>query len=262
METVIRIRKRVTDERVTWSSSQPVEPFDLSKAYREVRAFVSGIAIQGYNRVYVGINGGSNPIVTSLFQTAMAYLSCEVVPVYVQARETVSVQHFIASDVRDRVVAEEALAAARSGQIRGAARLAEHLQSEDDWKFLRSSLNALAQWDDFDYAQAKHSLAHPARKASGRSGHQLLASVADTVSRLNNDAEEMSALARDICNEQNFGETAARPDWSAESRGSVRYWLPMPSPTRSAVSKRAALPIPCSDRTGLRSALHKCVCWR
>ena len=38
-------------------------------------------------------------MVTSLFQTAMAYLSCEVIPVYAQARGTVPVLNFVASDV-------------------------------------------------------------------------------------------------------------------------------------------------------------------
>jgi hypothetical protein len=214
-ETAARIREGVCDQRVRWTSSQPVEPFDLSKAYDEVRAFVAGIAAQNYDRVYVAITGGTNPMVTSLFQTAMAYLSCEVLPIYVQARGTVSVQHFLASGVRDRVVAEDALATARSGQVRVAARLAERLQSEDDWKFLRSSLKALAQWDDFDYDQAKQPLEHQARKATARLSHPLLASVADTVTRLAGDAGKMLALAKDICNEQNFGDTAIESDWHA-----------------------------------------------
>ncbi len=213
METVTRIKDGVYDGRITWSSLGPVEPFDLSTTYDEIRRSIGHIATSGYDRVYLGITGGTNPMVTSLFQTAMAYLSCEVIPVYAQARGTVPVLNFVASDVRDRVIAEEALATARSGQIRVAARLAERLQSDDDWKFLRASLHALAQWDDFDYVQAKQSLQHQSRKAAERLGHQVLGELARTVTALAKNAAEMAALARSICDEQNFGRTVLEPGW-------------------------------------------------
>ena len=213
-DVVKRIQESIRDQRVTWMGCHPVEPFDLSEAYMQVRTFVAGISERNYNRVYIGITGATNPIVTSLFQTAMAYLSCHVLPIYVQARGTASVQHFLASDVRDRVTAEEALSTARSGQIRVASRLAERLPSDGPWKFLRSSLTALAHWDDFDYSQAKQTLEHQARKASEYSGHALLASVADTVARLAVGAGEMSAFTREICDQQNFGVRATSAGWS------------------------------------------------
>lgn len=213
METVERIKSSVYDAGVTWASSGPVEPFDLSKTYDGIRRFMSQIAACSYDRVYLGITGGTNPMVTSLFQTAMAYLSCEVIPLYAQARGATPVLNFVASDVRDRVIAEDALATARSGQIRVAARLADRLQSEEDWKFLRSSLHALAQWDDFDYGQAKQSLQHPSRKATERLTHQILGGLAKTVTALAENAAEMSALTRNICDEQNFGNTVLAPGW-------------------------------------------------
>lgn len=129
---VERIKASICDPRVSWTTSQAIEPFNLSEAYVQVRAFVSGISEWGYDRVYVGITGASNPIVTSLFQTAMAYLPCHVLPIYVQARGTTPVQHFLASDIRDSVVAEEALSTAQCGQVRVAARLAERLPSEGE----------------------------------------------------------------------------------------------------------------------------------
>ena len=213
METIIRIRGDAYDGRITWSSHGPVEPFDLSTTYDEIRRFIEQIATSSYDRVYLGITGGTNPMVTSLFQTAMAYLSCEVIPVYAQARGTVPVLNFVASDVRDRMIAEEALAIARSGQIRVAARLADRLQPEDDWKFLRSSLHSLAQWDDFDYSQAKQSLEHQSRKAVQRLSHPLLDGLAKTVTALAENAAEMSMLVRSICDDQNFGKTVLEHGW-------------------------------------------------
>jgi hypothetical protein len=218
-DVVERIQESIRDQRVTWAGCQPVEPFDLSDAYTQVRTFVAGISQRNYDRVYVGITGATNPVVTSLFQTAMAYLSCQVLPIYVQARGTASVQHFLASDVRDRVTAEEALATARSGQIRVAARLSERLPSDGPWKFLRSSLSALAYWDDFDYSQARQTLEHQARKAGECSRNPLLASVADTVARIATTAGQMSAFAKEVCGLPNFGATTTSEGWTERVSG-------------------------------------------
>ena len=122
-------------------------------------------------------------------------------------------QHFLASDIRDHVIAEDALATARSGQVGVAARIAAGLPDEGKWKFLRASLIALAYWDDFDYAQAKQTLEHQALKASEYARDPLLASLADTVTRLAADARQMSEISRDIRNEQNFGATATTAGW-------------------------------------------------
>jgi hypothetical protein len=83
MDVFEQIKESIRDSRVTWVACQPVEPFDMSETYAQVRSFVAGIAERNYDRVYVGITGATNPVVTSLFQTAMAYLSCPVIPIYV-----------------------------------------------------------------------------------------------------------------------------------------------------------------------------------
>jgi hypothetical protein len=218
-DVVERIQESISDQRVTWAGCHLVEPFNLSEAYTQIRTFVAGIAERDYDRVYVGITGATNPVVTSLFQTAMAYLSCHVLPICVQARGTVSVQHFLASDIRDRVTAEEALSTARCGQIRVAARLAERLPPDGHWKFLRSSITALAHWDDFDYSQARQTLEHQARKAGEYSRHPLLALVADTVTRIAAGGGQMSAFAKEICDQANFGVTTTSAGWAERVSG-------------------------------------------
>jgi hypothetical protein len=210
---VARIVEAVTDKRVTWAGNQEVEPFRFSEAYLQIRAFVASIAEKQYDRVWVGITGGSNPVVTSLFQTAMAYLACQVVPIYVQARGTTPVQHFVASEARDSVVAEEVLGTARAGQVRVAARLAERLPLEGNWKVLRRAVEALAYWDDFDYDGAAHELKMPARKAGDLAGNALLVPLAGTVSRLAAEADEMSAFAKKIRDTQGFDSAAMGPEW-------------------------------------------------
>ncbi|HXM45359.1 MAG TPA: hypothetical protein VN924_29250 [Bryobacteraceae bacterium] len=208
-----QIMEGIRDGRVTWAQFQAVEPFDMSVTYAQVRAFVAGISERNYDRVYVGITGAANPVVASLFQTAMAYLSCQVIPIYVQARGAVRVRHFLASDVRDRVNAEEALATARSGQIRVAARLAERLPPEG-WKFLRCSLTALSFWDDFDYSQAKQTLEHQARRSAEHAQQPMLAPLADTVTRIARVAGQMSSFANEICDVQNFCARVTSEGWA------------------------------------------------
>jgi len=195
-----------------------VEPFDLSLAYSDVREFIAEIAARGYDRVYVGITGATNPIVTSLFQAAMSYLTCEVVPVYVRSREGDGVQHFRASSVRDRILAEEIVALARAGQVRLAANLAQRLQSEDCWRFLATSLRALALWDDFDYGQARQDLDHQARKAERWLDHPLLAPTARTIRAISGYAGKASDLVKRIRDPQNFGSTATSLQFGVEIR--------------------------------------------
>ncbi|HLI82702.1 MAG TPA: hypothetical protein VKV17_02225 [Bryobacteraceae bacterium] len=211
---VEEIKNGIQDVRVTWAMCQAVEPFDMSQTYRQVRTFINGLAQRSFGRVYVGITGGANPIVASLFQTAMAYLSCQVIPVYVQAKGTSRIQHFVASDVRDQVTAEEVLSRARSGQVRIAAQIAERLPNEGPWKFLRATMAALSLWDDFDYSQARQGLVHQARKLAEYSEHALLAPVAETVARFAGSASDMSAFEKQIRDRENFSATAMAADWA------------------------------------------------
>lgn len=216
-DSVARIKSSSDDSRIVWSTEREVEPFDLSLAYPGVREFVAEIAARGYERVYVGITGATNPIVTSLFQSAMSYLTCEVIPVYVRSRGD-GVQHFRASSVRDRILAEEALALARSGQVRLSASLAQRLQSEDCWRFFAASLMALASWDDFDYGQARQGLEHQARKAERWLDDPLLAPSACTIRSISGYVGRASDLVKRIRDPQNFGKSATNPESSEEIR--------------------------------------------
>ena len=208
VDSVAQIRTSIPDHRIIWATQREVEPFDLALAYHDVREFVSEVAGCDYERVYVGTTGATNPIVTSLFQAAMAYLRCEVIPVYVAANGGQMAQHFRASSIRDRIVAEEVLGVARSGQVRVAASLADRLKSADDWQFLAAALQALSLWDDFDYNQARQGLEQQARKASPWRDHFLLAPIASTVCGISIHAANIANLVKRIRDTQNFERTA------------------------------------------------------
>ena len=214
-----QIQGQVTDPRVTWAASRQISPFEFSTTYQQVREFISELRQREIGRVYIGVTGGTNPMCVSLFQTAMAYLPAEVIPVYVQARGSRWAANFVASDVRDRIAAEEALTTARSGQVRLAVELAKRLPDVDPrWKFLRASLIALACWDDFNYQEAENSLAQQARKTPEFTTDRLLDHLAGTVTRLAKYAREMHKLSKDIRDEQNFQETAASSSWQERVR--------------------------------------------
>ena len=153
-EAAEEIGQEVQDERVRWGQCRMVHSFEFATTYDEIRKFINEIRDK-YDRVYVGITGGTNPMNSSLFHASMAYLRAEVVPVYVQAHDNVWQKNFVASEIRDRITAEDALKAAQSGQIRVGAVLSQPLLSQvGEWEFVGESLMTLSYWDDFDYEQA------------------------------------------------------------------------------------------------------------
>lgn len=213
-DTVMRIKESIRDERVTWRDCVAVDAHKFAQTYEQTRAAIARIAEENYDRIYVGITGGTNPMVAALFQAA-AYLPSQLIDIYVQSRAEDRVGIFVGSEVRDRATAEDVIAAAHNGQIRIAERLAQRLPSADSrWSFLRESLTALSYWDDFDYAQASQPLAHQARKCPSYASDPLLALTADTVARISCHASKVSAFTREIRDVQNFGARASSSDWS------------------------------------------------
>ncbi len=210
-----QIRDSISHSGINWISCDAVEPFDLQKTYSQIRSQLDKVAKHAYERVYVGVTGGTNPMNVSLFQAAMAYLHTEVVPLYVQARGMHWQSNFVASEIRDRVTAEDALATARTGQIRVAARLAEGLpRTVERWKFLRASLDALSGWDDFDYARAAQPLEHQARKSSDYLNDEMFAPLAATVSRIAPMARRMSDFTDQLVEPKNFDAVATALGWA------------------------------------------------
>jgi hypothetical protein len=219
-EAVEAIRREVKDSRIRWGQSRMVHSFEFARTYEEIRKFISEIGDK-YDRVYIGITGGTNPMNSSLFQTSMAYLRAEVKPVYVQAHENVWQKNFVASEIRDRVLAEEALATARSGQVRVAARLGERLPDVGKWKFLRESLTALSHWDDFDYGQASQRLEHLARKCTEYAEDDLLGHISNTIGRIGPNARRMNRFTTQLRDPQSFDAQATAGGWiiSVEENG-------------------------------------------
>jgi hypothetical protein len=204
--------------RVVFRQIAPINTFDLSSAYPTARATVAHIDAEHYDRVYVGITGGANPLVASIFHSAMTYLGTEVVPVYAQAKGLETEKVFVAPDIRLAALAEQAIATARSGQIRVAAKLAERLPETGEWSFQRACLDALASWDDFDYAKARHTLRRQLRHCAAYRGHSLLSGLADTVSRLAAVADRMVKVTVAFRKIHGFARLASAPDWASRVR--------------------------------------------
>ena len=208
-----QVRDSISDRVINWVLCEAIEPFDLGRTYSQIRTELERIAQRGYERVYVGVTGGTNPMNVSLFQAAMAYLHTEVVPLYVQAHGAEWQSNFVASEIRDRIIAEDALKSARSGQIRVAAVLAQRLPTIGQWAFLRHSLEALSHWDDFDYPQASQRLEHQSSRCGEYKLRQLLAPVANTVLRIAGNARQMSDFTKQLRDVQNFESVVTTPDW-------------------------------------------------
>jgi len=204
--------------RVSYQLLAPINTFDLSSAYPTARATVRSMAAEHYDRVYVGITGGANPLVASIFHAAMTYLGTEVVPIYAQGKGLTTERTFVAPDIRLAVLAEEAIGMARSGQMRLAAQLAARLPETGEWLFERACLAALAAWDDFDYAKARDTLRRQLRHCAAYQAHPLLSGLADTVARLAAVADRMVNMTVEFRNVQTFEKLASASDWPSRVR--------------------------------------------
>jgi hypothetical protein len=168
--------------------------------------------------VYVGITGGANPLVASVFHTAMTYLATEVVPIYAQGQGTQTERTFVAPDIRLEMLAEEAVNTARSGQMRVAAQLAARLPDTGEWSFARESLAALGAWDDFDYAKARDILRRQMRHCAAHQSHPMFSGLADAVERLAAVADRMVNITKEFREVGRFEKLAAASDWPSRAR--------------------------------------------
>lgn len=213
-----RIAAADFDGRVSYRLVIPIDSFNPSSAYLTARETIRSVAAEHYDRVYVGITGGANPMVVSLFHAALAYLGTEVVPIYAQAKGIETERIFIAEDIRLTVLAEEAIGIARSGQMRVAAQLAARLPKTDKWLFVRECLAALAAWDDFDYRAARNTLRRQSRHCVTYQADPLLSPLADTIARLAVVVDGMVNMTVEFRDIQNFERKAASPDWPSKVR--------------------------------------------
>jgi hypothetical protein len=196
----------------------PVDSFDLEAAYATAREAMGQIAAARYDRVYVGITGGANPLVASVFHTAVTYLEAEVVPIYAQGRGLATQRTFVAADLRLGVLAERVMEAARRGQMRLAAQLAERLPNEGKWGFLRAGTEALAAWDDFDYPAARDIVRRQERHCAAYGTDRLVSPLADVVRRLAAVADRMVRIMETFRNEPGFEKAVSAADWPAHAR--------------------------------------------
>ncbi|HEY7388792.1 MAG TPA: hypothetical protein VH640_09800 [Bryobacteraceae bacterium] len=203
---------------VSYRLIAPIDTFDLSSAYAAARATVRSMAAEQYDRVYVGITGGANPLVASVFHSAMTYLGTEVVPIYVQGKGLAIEGTFVAEDIRLDVLAEESISMARFGQMRVAAQIADRLPETGKWLFARACLAALAAWDDFDYGKARDTLRRQLRHCADYQADPLLSGLADTVARLATAADRMVNMTAEFRNIQAFEKLASAPEWPSKVR--------------------------------------------
>jgi hypothetical protein len=211
------IKSQLTDSQIQWQPIRQVPSFDFERTWPLMRKIISEIAEASYDYVYVGITGGTNPMVASLFHAAMTYLDTRVVPVYTQSQKTDWCATFVASEIRDRTKAEEVLKTARSGQLQVASRLAEHLpDNRPEWGFVRKAVSALASWDDFDYGSASN-LSQLARKPEAcKPTNEMLAPLAETVARLASLVKSMNDFIGAIRDPRRFSSNFADPKFLDE----------------------------------------------
>lgn len=199
------------DSRIRFASVRPMPTFEISAAYPVAREILRGINQQRYLRVYVGITGGANPLIASLFHAALAYLDTEVIPVYAQGKGPETQRVFFADDLRLEVLEEKALALARNGQTRTAAALTAPFPNHLPWKFVSEALRAIACWDDFDYKTAQSVLRNSQRHVDPFQNDAVRAPLAHTVSRLTQVASRLTEFVKVAANPGDFARSTLAP---------------------------------------------------
>ena len=138
---VARLHARPLGARVVFEVSRSTQAYSLDRAYSTALDFVREIQGRSYDRVYLGITGGTNPMIAALFHAGMIELHGDVIPIYVQSKpltqsggEQQSIEFISSPRTRDTLLLERALGLARDSRLPLAA--------------------ALAAWDDFRYTAA------------------------------------------------------------------------------------------------------------
>jgi hypothetical protein len=209
---------------------QATNAFSLDRAYVDALEFVRRIEARGFERVYVGITGGTNPMVAALFHAAMSELTCEVIPLYVQAVPTAdgkqeSIELIPGLRTREAISMERILGLARRGQLTAAAELAVSLPERGRPGFLKNAILALARWDNFEY-EAGPDLRKLADRCDDFADDRLLAPLVGTIRRYGEVVHHISDLVTVFSKPALFFSAAARPGWShqVKNRG---FWGPL-----------------------------------
>lgn len=204
------LRRMAEFEGMRWMETVNTDGASIDHSYKDAVKLIRKVNEGGYSRVYVGVTGGTNAMVAALFHAAMSELRGDVVPLYVQGRENVSIGIFHAAGTRERIVVDRALELFATGQIGAAVVVARQLGSGGVAGFVRESLEALAKWDGFDYQQAAPLLQGLSARAEGFGVLPHLSGLAEVVRRLGERAGKVADLEAAYLRVEKFAEEYTR----------------------------------------------------
>ncbi len=212
-------------EKVSFKRTCSVRPFDPDLAYQDILQIVREVRDEGYQRVYLGITGGTKPMVAALFHLGMTELTCEVLPVYTQGVGAVPLRYFKAGATRQQIVLERVLQLARQCHLPLARVLVKELPATGPAGFVRKAIEAFADWDDFRYQEAAPKLTELHHAAQYQPKHLAESGLARTLRRYASIAAKVSLLASDVASLDKLRQSAADSGWAGRVR-KEGMWLP------------------------------------
>lgn len=209
---------------------QATHAFSLDRAYADAVELVRKIESRGYRRVYLGITGGTNPMVAAVFHAALAELTGEVIPVYVQGSQgpggqPQSIEVVTGARSREAIHVERALALCRRGQLVAAKGSVESLAEQGRSGFLRRAVVALTRWDNFEYA-AVEDIRRLAERAGDFADDPVLDKLAGTVQRYAKLGRHLADMEAIFSRPEEFHKARTRRSWPDEVRNRA-VWLPI-----------------------------------
>jgi hypothetical protein len=167
--------------RLGWEEAESTAAASIDASYHDAMKLIRRVNERGYARVYIGITGGTNAMVATLFHAAMTELQGEVVPLYVQGKQDVSIELFEAARTRERIVVDRVLDLFRSRRVQAAKQAAAELSGCGRSGFVKDAVTAFAAWDGFDYQTAATLFERLKDKAEGFEETAFLSPVARAV---------------------------------------------------------------------------------
>ena len=204
--------------------------YSLDRAYSDSIEFVRTIESRGFTRVYIGITGGTNPMVAALFHAAMNELTCEVIPIYVQAVPASggtqnSIELISGVRTRDAILIERVLGLARHGQLTAARALAENLPQLGRPGFIRRAILALASWDNFDYRAASE-IRELAARGTDFAGDPLLQPLLLTLEHYRAIVHRLAEMETAFRSPVELAKASQQKGWEHMVKNSA-FWLPL-----------------------------------
>lgn len=197
-------------------AEKSVNGTSFEDTYSRITAVLTAVVERNYDRVYLGITGGTNVMVGALFHAGLERLHGEVIPLYVQGKGAQSLDFVTSVRTREAVTVDRVLKLARTTQLPIAAYLVKDLPATGRAGFVRDAITAFSAWDDFRYEVADQFTTLSARNADFADDPSL-AAMCETIERYAKFAARLKEFESIVSDPERFYLESVKQNWKSEA---------------------------------------------